>query len=57
MEGLIFFKPEAKPIPKQTYGFKSIAPAPVIKELNDFEEGLIGLLNNVKFGELFMQTV
>ena len=57
---LFFLKPEAKPIPKQTYGFKSIAPAPVIKELNDFEEGLIDLVNNVKFGrtepfpELFM---
>ena len=47
---LFFLKPEAKPIPKQTYGFKSIAPAPVIKELNDFEEGLIDLVNNVKFG-------
>ena len=47
---LFYLRPETKPTPKQTYGFKSIAPAPAVPELRDFEEGLIDLVRNVQFG-------
>ena len=45
-----FLKPETKPTPKETYGFKSITPAPTVPLLKPFEDGLTDLVKNVKFG-------
>ena len=45
-----FLKPETKPAPKETYGFKSTSPAPFVPLLKPFENGLADLLKNVKFG-------
>ena len=47
---LFYLKPAAKPKPKQTFGFKSTAPAPAVSELKDFEDALFNLVKNIKFG-------
>ena len=34
---------------KETYGFKTTEPAPIVPELKDFEDDLYELVQNVKF--------
>ena len=45
-----FLRPEARPTLKETYEFKSIAPAPGDPLLKSFEDGFSTLVKNVKFG-------
>ena len=47
---LFFLKPAAKPKSKQTFGFKSTAPAPGVPQLKQFENELADLIENIKFG-------
>ena len=42
-------KPPSNNNSKENYGFKSIAPAPQVKELKFFEDGLINLAKEIKF--------
>ena len=49
-KSLFYLNPTEKPNPKQTFGFKSIAPAPAVSELKEFEDELILLVKNIKFG-------
>ena len=44
-----FLKPPSNNNSKENYGFKSIAPAPQVKELKFFEDGLINLAKEIKF--------
>ena len=46
---LFHLEPADKPHnQKQTYGFKSLKPAPPVKCLEEFEEGLVELIRNIK---------
>ena len=59
-KALFFLKPTAKPKSKQTFGFKSTAPAPGVPELKQFEIELADLIENIKFGRkpnLFQQKL
>ena len=49
-KALFFLKPAAKPKSKQTFGFKSTAPAPGVPELKQFENELADLIENIQFG-------
>ena len=44
-----FLNPPTKTSSKENYGFKSIAPAPFVKELKQFEDGLISLVKDIQF--------
>ena len=45
-----FLHPEKKPQKKQYFGFKSNTPSPQINELKEFENELVSLISNIKFG-------
>ena len=44
-----FLNPPKQASSKENFGFKSLAPAPYVKELNQFKDGLISLVKDVKF--------
>ena len=44
-----FLNPPTKQCSKENYGFKSLAPAPFVKELKHFEDGIISLAKDIKF--------
>ena len=49
-----------KPQTKETFGFKSTAPAPFVMEIKEFENKLVDLVRNIKFGRkpnLFQQKL
>ena len=50
-KALFTLRPETKAKDKECYGFKSSKAPPVIKELRDFEEGLVSIAGNIKFKE------
>ena len=37
---------------KETYGFISSIPAPILQELKEFENDLAGLIQNIKFKDV-----
>ena len=47
-----FLNPDTDVENKETYGFKTQHAAPVLAELKDFEEGLVNMIQNVKFREV-----
>ena len=42
--------PETKSKSKETFGFKSTAPAPYVPELKEFQDKMINLAKNITFG-------
>ena len=44
-----FLNPEIKGETKETYGFKSSKSPPRIHELKEFEDGILGLVQNIEF--------
>jgi hypothetical protein len=46
-----FLHPEEKPAAKEWYGFKSLRAPPKLKELEEFQEGLLELVDNVEFNK------
>ena len=44
-----FLNPQARPSQKENYDFKSINPAPPIKDLKNFEDKFVNLVRNIKF--------
>jgi hypothetical protein len=44
-----FLNPPSETNSKENFGFKSLAPAPFVKELKHFQDGLISLVKDVKF--------
>ena len=45
-----FLNPQDNPSTKNNFGFKSTNPAPIITQLKFFEEQLVKLVKNIKFG-------
>ena len=43
-----FLYPEEAPATKETYGFKSLKPAPAIDQLKDFQDKLVDLIQKVE---------
>ena len=41
--------PDTEIVEKETYGFNSTKPPPILKELKDFEDGLTHIIQNIKF--------
>ena len=55
-----YLKPANNPPKKETFGFKSTAPAPFVMEIKEFETKLVDLVRNIKFGRkpnLFQQKL
>ena len=48
-----YLNPNEKPNKKENYNFKSLAPAPFVKELKELEDGLAKLLNDIKFNHKY----
>ena len=44
-----FLNPPSNTINKETFGFKSLTPTPYVKELKNFEEGLVCLVKDTQF--------
>ena len=44
-----FLNPPPKTSNKETFGFKSLTPTPYVKELKNFEEGLVSLVKDIQF--------
>ena len=44
-----FLNPPTQTNKKENFGFKSLAPAPFVKELKQFEDGLINLVKDITF--------
>ena len=44
-----FLNPQTKPNQKENYDFRSLNPAPPIKELKIFEDKFVSLVRNIKF--------
>ena len=49
-KAFFYLKPNSKPNSKQTFGFKSTAPAPFVPELKEFESQITNLVQNIQFG-------
>ena len=48
-KAFFFLNPDKKPNQLETYGFKSTAPTPHIKDLEQFESSMLHLVQNIKF--------
>ena len=44
-----YLNPNEDPEAKEKYGFKSLAPAPYVKDLKVFEDGLLELIKDIRF--------
>ena len=44
-----FLNPTATSDVKETFGFRSTRPTPVITELKEFEDGMLNIVQNIKF--------
>ena len=50
MESFFLLAPAKKrPKAKETYGFKSSKSPPTVPELKEFEDGMLNIVQNVKF--------
>ena len=49
MESLFKLNPHLRGNAKETFGFKSTKAAPRVKELSDFEQDLVKLLQKIRF--------
>ena len=48
-KSFFYLKPQSKSNSKETFGFKSTAPAPQVLELKNFENALVDMVKNIKF--------
>ena len=48
-KSFFYLKPNSRSVTKETFGFKSTAPAPQVPELKNFENGLIDMVKNITF--------
>ena len=48
-KSIFYLKPQSKSNSKETFGFKSTAPAPQVIELKNFENALVDMVKNIKF--------
>ena len=47
-----YLNPDLKCKDKETFGFRSTKPAPIVPELKDFEEGLLNIIQTIKFNNV-----
>ena len=48
-KSFFYLQPQSKSTAKETFGFKSTAPAPQVRELRNFENGLVDMVKSIKF--------
>ena len=48
-KAFFYLNPDSKQNDKETFGFKSTKPAPLIPELKEFEDGLLNIIQNINF--------
>lgn len=51
-KAFFYLNPDIKADDKETYGFRSTKPAPTIPELREFEDGLLHIIQNIKFRDI-----
>ena len=47
-----FLNPDQKCKDKETFGFRSTKPAPMVPELKEFEDGLLNIIQTIKFNNV-----
>ena len=49
MQSIFLLNPDLRMDQKETYGFISTTPPPIIQELKEFENDLVDLIQNINF--------